>query len=188
MTPSLSWIDPQSLQSALSRAHAVPGTARPNRSRFEPAAPAAEPVAAPAPAIAQPTIMEPAAPLAPTFAAHSSLVDRIRSLAVWVESELGPERWYIADEEGLALHAAGVNAVQVISAVTLARALRPLRGVLGPEPIQSVSMQMGNGRMLHILWCDTGVGRVALGIENPRRASQEILRTLVDALRQALDS
>lgn len=186
MTRSLSWIDSTTLQSALSRARATPGSAHPHRARFE--APVFDRPIAEAPSEPpQPTVLEPALPSIPHFHAQASLADRLRSLAVWVESELGPERWYIADQEGLALHVAGVSAVQVISAVTLARALRPLRGVLGPEPVQSVTMQLGDGRTLHILWCDTALGRVALGIENPRRASQEILRILVDALREALE-
>lgn len=184
MSRSLSWIDPKTLQSALSRSHESPGTGRAQPGRFEArspesAAPAAPPINA--------TFVDPAPRHAPDFDGAGSIAERIHSLAVWVDTQLSPERWYICDREGLALHVQGASEAQVITAVALSRALRPLRSVLGPEPVQSVSLQLGDGRRMHIVWCETAVGRVALAMENPRSASQELLTTLSDALRDAMN-
>ncbi len=182
MSRSLSWIDPKTLQSALSRSHEAPGAGRTQAGRFEaPSAPVTD-----EPQV-NPTVVDPMPDRSPGISVETPIADRIQSLATWIDSQLSPQRWYISDSEGLALHVSGASQAQVITAVALSKALRPLRSVLGPQPVQSVTLQLGDGRMMHILWCETLVGRVALAMENPQNASQERLGMLADALRQAMN-
>ncbi|MCA9554198.1 MAG: hypothetical protein KC933_29455 [Myxococcales bacterium] len=152
------------------------------------APPSALPVTAPPPRLPVPP---------PTEAPHrielslptraGTLAERIRNLAVWVESELSPTRWYLADAEGMALHSAGTTETQVVTAVALARALRPLRGFLGTSQVGAAALELDGGRTLHTLWCDTSVGRVSMGLEDPKHMSQEILHGLRAAIRAALE-
>ena len=192
MSRSLSWIDAGALQDALTRAKVEPGTGRPSPSprafRFDvpsPSAPTERPVHVPAPPAAPTTISEPG--LSPMTRLEGSLAERLRALAVWIEGQLEPEAWYLADEEGLALHAAGVDDVQVVTAVALGRALKPLRGFFKTEAVQSATLALDETRTLHVLWCDTDVGRVALGLFDPKRSSRETLRNLRDTVCLALN-
>lgn len=185
MSRSLSWIDATSLASAVSRARATPGPAGdPIPTTLSSILPASQ-------AISAPTRYEPAPPAAlaaPTFGPGAGLAERVRGLAAWVESQLGPERWYLADEEGLALHTASASDTEVLASVMLSRAMRPLRGVLGTEPLRAITIQMEGGRQHHTVWVETARGRVALGLENPARATRESLEAAADAVRQALQA
>jgi hypothetical protein len=189
MSRSLSWIDPATLQSALDRASVPPGSARPALPREAPAradAPTVAPTPAPAGGTtALPTTVSPAALRVGHHA--GTLAERLRTLALWVETELSPTRWYLADAEGLALHAAGTNETQVVTAVALSRALRPLRGFLGTSQVGAAVLELDGGRTLHTLWCDTAVGRVAMGLEDPKHMSQDVLHDLRQAVRAALE-
>ena len=78
--------------------------------------------------------------------------------------------------------------MQVLTGVMLGRALRPLRGVLGAESVDAATLQLSEGRVLHTVWCDTAAGRLSLGLESPRRADADSLRTAADLLRRALES
>lgn len=181
MSRSLSWIDAEAVASALDRAQAPTQapTAAPIRPRFETETPTPRPAAPSAAPIASPP---------PRFTAGAPLAERLRSLAVWVEAELGPERWYLADDEGLALHTAGADETQVLASVMLARAMRPMRSVFGGRRVHALTLELEGARRVHTIWIDTSVGRVALGLENPSRGTFEGLRAAADAVRAALDS
>jgi len=188
MSRSLSWIDPSAVASALSRAKAPTGTDAAAPRRFaaprelpDVLPPPTPPPAAPAPAVE-------AAPARPHFDAARPIADRLRTLASWVEAELGPRSWYLADEEGLAVHAAGVTDTQVLGAAMLTRALRPLRGVIGREPVQAATLELEGGRTLHTLWIDTAAGRFALGLESPTRATRERLQVAAEVVRATFDA
>lgn len=208
MSRSLSWIDASQLASAVSRARApttsAPPPAPPERLRFE--AVTVPPVATPAPetatvmpsaAVIPPAAVTPPAapttPVTPTVAAlppnpDQPIAERIRVLARWVEAELGPRCWYLSDEEGLPLHTAGVSDTQVLAATMLARAFRPLRGVIGKAPLHSASLRFEGGRVMHTMWVPTAWGQVALGLEDPKRGDDAALSAAAQAVQSALQS
>lgn len=199
MSRSLSWIDPNAVQQALSRAHQAPGSRAPVTPQMPPPPPASLPPGLPEPGPSDLTVemelgtedLYPPDPAAEASSSsdprrHGSLAERLRSFAVWVEAEIGPTRWFLADEQGMGLHAAGVGEADMVASAMLARALRPLRGFFDTDRVESVTLELAGGRKLYTVWCDTGLGRVALGLQDPRRLTPANVDKLRAWLRDAL--
>lgn len=102
---------------------------------------------------------------------------RVASLADWLHDTVG-DRYYIADPEGLPIASgAGVEEL-VVSGVALDRAIRSLRGITGAPSVGAASIELDTERRLDTVWCDTPVGRVAVGVVGTTALPQSLVNTI----------
>lgn len=108
-----------------------------------------------------------AAPAHPSYPRGAGMVARLELFRAWM-LQLGLGSFFVADEEGLPLLLQGTQSVHAVRAVAFERALRPLRALLGGAPPRALGVQLQDGRTIQTVWADTRIGRVAVGMAEPR--------------------
>lgn len=183
MNRSVSWIDPDDVQRALSVLAEDPGalaSARPRGqlARIEPvkrpsAAPPAHLAPAHLPPPAPPTAAEvPSNWVPPPPGTGQPVAARVDALARWIEGQLVPDRWFVADEDGFVLQASGFDERSVAH---LVNGMVPMKA---DTYLDAVIYQLNDGRTLVARWVPCAFGRVVIGLENAKRAREPALRGL----------
>lgn len=162
MDPTLSWIDASEVRAALAQV------------RRTAAIPAGMPAAAPhARDAGEGVVLGPVDHLShpPTVAG------RVQALARWVELNLRPQRWFLADDQGLPIHDAGFGDARIGE---LTHSMRDWRPDSRPSPIEAVTYHLAGERRLVALWVRTMVGPTAIALENPIADPLPVLRRAVE--------
>ena len=159
MDPTLSWIDASEVRAALANV----------RRAAIASAPAARATSADEEA-------EALAPIAP-LALPATLAARVQALAQWIETNLRPQRWFLADEQGLPIHDGGFGEARIGE---LTHSMRDWRPGGRPTPVEAVTYHLTGERRLVALWVRTPVGPTAVALENPRFEALPTLRQAVE--------
>lgn len=106
----------------------------------------------------------------------ATVAARVQALARWVEANLRPKRWFLADEQGLPIHDAGFGEARVAELTHAMREWRP-----GPRPvaIDAVTFHLTGDRRLFALWVKTPVGPTVIALENPTTEALSVIREAV---------
>ena len=156
MDPTLSWIDASEVRAALAHVRRA-GTPRHAASpQSDPA-----PTLAPVDALRQP----------------ATIAARIQALARWIDTNLQPKRWFIADAQGLAIHDAGFGEARIGE---LTHSMQQWRPDDRPNTVEAVTFHLAGGRRLVALWVRTPVGPAAIGLENPSTEALAVVRRAVE--------
>ena len=111
---------------------------------------------------------------------------RVAALETWLKAAVGP-RYYVADPQGLPIAAAPQVKDLVVSSVALERAIRSLRGITGTPSPGGVAIALDDQRTLETLWCDTKIGRVAIGILGAEPIPKSTAKLLRDNVVRTFD-
>ncbi len=111
---------------------------------------------------------------------------RVAALAAWLQEAVG-DRFYIADPEGLAIFATKGVEELVVSGVALERAIRSLRGITGAPNVGAATLELDADRLLDTIWCDTPVGRVAVGVVGATKLSKAQIATIRGYIARVFD-
>ena len=160
MDPTLTWIDASEVQAAIAQVR-----------RAGP-----RPPSTPAPELSPDAPLEPLTPVEP-LKSPRTLAERVHALADWVELNLRPKRWFLADDQGLPIYDAGIGEVGIGE---LTHAMREWRPGGQPTPIEAVTYHLTGGRRVLALWVSTQMGVTAVGLENPHREALQTLRKAVE--------
>ncbi len=161
MDPTLSWIDATEVRAALAQ---VRGTES----------------ATPAPAYPTPNDT---APMAPAFTPieplsyPATVAARVQALARWIEQNLRPQRWFLADDQGLSIHDAGFGDARIGELIHSMRDWRPGRR---PTAIEAVTYHLTGERKLITMWVQTRIGPTAIALENPTTDALSLVRKAVE--------
>ena len=194
MNPSLSWIDPNDIIDRLSRATGRPPAAFDTHTLPLNADNDAEPPSlldtdtAPVPAWAKPVKADTVRSDLPEYAPDDRLAQRLATFSQWLGSCAAPVGFYIADADGLPIHMENVSEHEVITGVTLARSLSPIRHLVGAKRLDAVTLHLEGGRVLQTLWSTCRVGTIGMGIEARRPLNPEELADVGRAIRRIFDN
>ncbi|MEQ8985298.1 MAG: hypothetical protein RL846_45575 [Deltaproteobacteria bacterium] len=199
MSPSLSWIDEDTLASSLTRAgvSTLPISTRPSSTPrfYDPPTLTRAPVPPITPYPNHPPSSVEATPLpetkegsfndvtASTDAAEEPNLDapsvwaRIEALSAWLAQVVGDD-FYIADPEGLPIAVTKSVEDLVVSGVALERAIRSLRGITKAPSVGAASNELDADRTLDTIWCDTPVGRIAVGVVGTKPLSKSVVTSI----------
>ena len=165
MDPTLSWIDAREVQAALAHVRrASPARAEPKptpESKASGQAAAAQSALAGVEALGYP----------------GTIAGRVAALARWVELNVGPQRWFLADDQGLPIHDAGFGEARIGE---LCHAMRDWRPGPRPNPIEGVTFHLTGERRLLALWVRTPVGATVIALENPAFETLSVVRKAVE--------
>ncbi len=106
-----------------------------------------------------------------------TLAARVHALAEWIEQNIQPKRWFLADDQGLPIYDAGFGEARIGE---LTHAMRDWRPGGQPTPIEAVTYHLTGGRHLLALWVSTPTGVTAVGLENPQRDVIKVIRRAVE--------
>lgn len=170
MPPSLSWIEPDELQQALSRSarrrSSAPPESGPPTEKWE--------------VVQTRDMPRPAEHPLPEIAPGASISERARVIGEWLASSSGSESVCIADSEGLPVYGRSAGEAQAVYSAALAAALRTLGPMVGDA--RAVSLELADGRTSQVIWAQTSYGSAAcvLAPEAPieRNRSQKIREAL----------
>ncbi len=198
MASSLLWIDPGALRNLLSgvgvetggRVAPGPGAQAEPRTRFEVpvrAAPTRPPDGAGAPAPSPAPDFQPlAAPggrggaeqLPPPPSAKGTLEDRLDLHVQWLIGSTGAYAGFIADHEGLALSMRNAGQDHIAITAALDGAMAPIRNSLRGDPQGSVAIEIDRDNVLQVVWANTPMGRLAVGLVLADSLGGELVRAI----------
>ena len=166
MDPTLTWIDASEVRAAL--AHV--------RRAGQPRKGAAAPQPSPQQDAKAPSIQAPLAPLEP-LREPSTVAARIDALAGWIERNLRPRRWFLADDQGLPICDFGFGEARIGELTHWMRQWRPGGR---PTTVEAVTYHLNGGRQLIAMWVSTQVGATAIAVESPVHDDIATIRRAVE--------
>ncbi len=97
------------------------------------------------------------------LASCDSLEDRFTAVTSWLRHRTGATRILIVDEEGLSLTSDRADQAYEAAAGDLGSRLKSTLALLPDVAESSARLKMRAGEHLELIWCETQVGRLAVG-------------------------
>lgn len=94
----------------------------------------------------------------------TTLDQRFTQLLLWLETQAEAKAVFVTDAEGLAMAESNARESYLAAAGELGGVLEKLFGLLPDVASGSTTLQLRSGGNVELLWCDTRLGRFAIGL------------------------
>ncbi|MGF1509032.1 MAG: hypothetical protein ACFB9M_05965 [Myxococcota bacterium] len=111
---------------------------------------------------------------------------RVAHLARWLTELLGGRPFFVADQDGLSVWRHEVPGHRVLAS-HIERALAPVARLLGGGMVAEWSVCIGDHARFSVIWCETSMGRMALGVYGEPALSKEEVAWIREAMGQVFD-
>lgn len=117
-----------------------------------------------------------------SFDGAGSLDSRLDLFVSWLVGSTGAFAAFIADAEGLALANRHAPESYVVASASLAEAHGKVSSYVPSSPAGSTTIELHGENVLQVVWVDTSVGRLAVGLVLPAPLERPLVHSLRDAL------
>ncbi|HEX2731926.1 MAG TPA: hypothetical protein VHM70_09980 [Polyangiaceae bacterium] len=117
----------------------------------------------------------------------NSLDRRFSQMVQWLETQADAKAVFVTDADGLAMAEANVREGYMAAAGELGGVLKKLLHVLPDIETGTTNLQIKGGGNVHLMWCETRLGRFAVGVVLDRPLEPIWVQLIPAALKKVLD-